>query len=59
MPKPFFKNSRNRWYVEIDGKQHNLGPDEESANELYHELMVAHAADDFLRRFPSRSLGSY
>ena len=26
-PKPWYRKSRNVWYVEIDGKQHNLGPD--------------------------------
>jgi hypothetical protein len=24
-PKPFFRASRNTWFVEIDGRQHNLG----------------------------------
>lgn len=38
-PKPFFKPSRNTWYVQIDGKQHNLGPDRQQAFERYHEFM--------------------
>jgi integrase len=38
-PKPFFRPSRNLWYVQINGKQHNLGPDEGRAFERYHELM--------------------
>ena len=42
MPQPFYKHSRNTWYLEVDGKQHNLGPDREEAFALYHELMVAH-----------------
>lgn len=37
--KPWFRPSRNTWYVEIDGKQHNLGPDKQQAFERYHELM--------------------
>jgi integrase len=38
-PKPWFRPSRNRWYVEIDGKQYNLGPDETQAFGRYHDLM--------------------
>jgi integrase len=38
-PKPFFRPSRRLWYVQIDGKQHNLGPDEHQAFERYHDLM--------------------
>src|SRR4051794_27241606 len=38
-PKPFFRKPRNRWAVEIDGKQFNLGPDEEEAFRRYYELM--------------------
>ena len=40
-PKPFFKEGRGVWYVEIDRKQHNLGPDKEAAYARYHELMRA------------------
>ncbi len=28
-PKPFFKKSRSAWYVQLNGRQHNLGPDED------------------------------
>jgi hypothetical protein len=38
-PKPFFRPSRRLWYVQIDGKQYNLGPDERQAFERYHDLM--------------------
>lgn len=38
-PKPFFRASRGLWYVQIAGKQHNLGPDEDAAFKAYHELM--------------------
>ncbi len=39
-PKPFFVKSRGLWYVQIRGKQHNLGRDEQAAFRLYHELMA-------------------
>jgi len=38
-PKPFFRNSRKLWYVQLDGTQHNLGPDQGAAFAAYHELM--------------------
>jgi integrase len=38
-PKPFFRESRGLWYVQIDGKQHNLGADEAAAFDEYHRLM--------------------
>ena len=38
-PKPFFRASRSLWYVQVDGKQHNLGRDEKAAFEKYHDLM--------------------
>lgn len=38
-PKPFFRAPRGLWYVQIDGKQHNLGPDEDAAFKAYHGLM--------------------
>ena len=40
-PKPFFCASRNVWYVQIDGKQINLGADRDAAFALYHKLMAA------------------
>src|SRR5262249_29334536 len=39
-PKPFYRKSRNRWAVQIDGKMHNLGAGKEEAFRLYHELMA-------------------
>ena len=39
-PKPFFKKARRVWYVEIDRKQLNLGPDRDEAYRRYHELMA-------------------
>lgn len=40
-PKPFYRKARRRWYVEINGKQINLGPDQEEAFQQYHELMAS------------------
>jgi hypothetical protein len=39
-PKPFFKKSHQSWYVQFDGRQIRLGPDEKEAHRLYHELMT-------------------
>ena len=39
-PKPFFKKSRNRWYVEINRRQINLGPDRDEAFRKYHRIMA-------------------
>jgi hypothetical protein len=36
---PFFRKPRNRWFVQLDGKQINLGPDRTQAFERYHALM--------------------
>lgn len=38
-PKPFFRANRGLWYVQISGKQVNLGPDEPVAFKAYHALM--------------------
>jgi hypothetical protein len=38
-PKPFFRPARGVWYVQIDERQHNLGPDEAAAFKAYHALM--------------------
>lgn len=38
-PKPFYRASRLLWYVQIDGKQINLGPDKQQAFDRYHKLM--------------------
>ena len=39
-PKPFFKAGRGVWYVEINRKQINLGPDQQEAFRQYHQLMA-------------------
>ena len=38
-PKPFFREARGLWYVQVDGKQINLGADREAAFRQYHQLM--------------------
>ena len=38
-PKPFFREERGRWYVQLNGMQHNLGRDWDDAFRRYHELM--------------------
>lgn len=39
-PKPFFRKSRQLWYVQLNGRQFNLGPDRDEAFTRYHELMA-------------------
>ena len=43
-PKPWYRPSRGVWYVTIDGKQHNLGPNRDEAFRRYHELMARPAS---------------
>jgi integrase len=38
-PKPFFRTARKAWFVQVAGKQVNLGPDREAALRRYHEVM--------------------
>lgn len=40
-PKPFFSLKKNHWYVELDGKQINIGPDQDEAFRRYHQIMAA------------------
>ena len=39
-PKPFFRPKKGRWYVQLDGKHVNLGPDEGEAFRRYRALMA-------------------
>ena len=41
VPKPFYRKSRDTWYVEIDGRQISLGKDRESAFQRYYQIMAA------------------
>ncbi len=38
-PKPFFRPARGLWYVQVAGKQINLGSDKDAAFTTYHGLM--------------------
>ena len=38
-PKPWYRKDRKAWFVTIDGKRHNLGPNRKSALRQFHELM--------------------
>jgi hypothetical protein len=38
-PKPFFRTARKAWFVQVAGKQVNLGPERDAALLRYHELM--------------------
>ena len=42
--KPFFRPDRGLWYVQLDGKQTNLGPDKDAAFKAYYGLMQQRAA---------------
>ncbi len=39
-PKPFYREQRGLWYVQIHGKQVNLGADRNAALARYHALMA-------------------
>ncbi len=39
-PEPYYRKDRRRWAVQINGKQHNLGPDKAEAFAQYHVLMA-------------------
>jgi hypothetical protein len=39
-PKPWYRPSRGVWYVTLNDKQHNLGPDREAAFKKYGELLA-------------------
>lgn len=40
-PKPWFRAARGAWFVQLDGKQVCLGPDQAEAMRRYHALMAA------------------
>ena len=41
VPKPFYRKSRDTWYVEVDGRQINLGKDRKTAFQRYHAIMAS------------------
>ena len=40
VPKPFYRKSRETWYVEVDGRQISLGKDRDATFQRYHEIMA-------------------
>jgi integrase len=51
--KPFFRSSRGLWYVQLNGRQVNLGADKDQAHTRYHQLMSQRFTNA-----PAHSLGS-
>jgi hypothetical protein len=45
-PKPFFRTSRGLWYVQLDGRQVNLGAEKAEAFKAYHHLMQHRSEPD-------------
>jgi integrase len=40
IPKPWWRKDRKSWFVTINGKRYDLGPDREFAWQRFHELMA-------------------
>lgn len=40
-PKPWFRRDRGSWFVQVNGKQVNLGADKDGAFKAYHALLAA------------------
>jgi integrase len=40
LPQPWYRTSKQAWFVRLQGKQHNLGKDEGEAFRLWHRLML-------------------
>jgi hypothetical protein len=38
--KPWFRAGRDAWFVTINGRRFNLGPDRDAAHKRFHELML-------------------
>src|SRR5688572_5532314 len=45
-PKPWFRKDRDAWFVTINGRRFNLGPDRDAAHDRFHELMLTGGEDD-------------
>ncbi len=39
-PKPWFRKDRDAWFVTINGRRYNLGPERDAAHDRFHELML-------------------
>src|SRR5262245_32761587 len=44
-PKPWFRKDRDAWFVTINGRRFNLGPDRDTAHKRFHELMLTGGED--------------
>jgi len=44
-PKPFFRKQTQSWYVQIAGRQINLGREEQEAWDQYHKIMAKRDSD--------------
>ena len=40
-PRPWYRRSRGVWYVQLHGKQYNLGPNREEAFRKFHQIMAS------------------
>ena len=45
-PRPYFRSQTQSWYVQLNGRQINLGKDEKAANVKYHQLMAGRQEAD-------------
>lgn len=58
IPKPFYRPARKTWYVQLHGRQINLGKDKDAAFKRYHEIMAAGPEpSDFIEGTSSHSTG--
>lgn len=53
-PKPWYRKDRKSWFVTIDGRRHNLGPNRKLAFQSFHEMM----ARPQKREVPSESMAA-
>ncbi|MCG8450367.1 MAG: hypothetical protein MI725_12430 [Pirellulales bacterium] len=44
-PRPFFRRQTQSWYVQLDGRQINLGCDRDAAWDKYNEVMAERHRD--------------
>ena len=45
-PKPWFRKDRDAWFVTINGRRYNLGPERDAAHDRFHELMLTGGEGD-------------
>ena len=56
-PKPWFRKQNKTWYVEIGGRQVNLGKDKRLANEKFRKLMADYRPGTVTSRHTVRQVG--